>query len=304
MQNNKLTKTEALELICPVVDNEATEEEIKAFQQYIASDPETRKKYHAMLEVKNMVSDRCPRAKSPESLQVFLKEVKERSELHDSHKADFPSSIEEESPSDVDNPSDRDKINGSFNNNSFLYSAAAAIIFLVATFAFFNFGNTESSEKILDDQVYYHFSKSKGQFIQPTIATTNPASAKVKLNDIYKLAIKIPKIRGAEFRGVVYRDFDTGSKTPMLEYYLPEKNQYAYVFTFRIDDIYNFKSVSEPLDAIKACKTPQDFFVRNVNDKHVVSWKWDGVWYSAISAEDGHAFASRLEELKRDVSTL
>ncbi|WP_142712955.1 hypothetical protein [Fodinibius sediminis] len=75
MDNEGLTKYEALELITPVVDDEVCEETRNAFFQYIARHQDVRKKYESIKNIKLLVGSRCPSACAPDTLRDEIKRL-------------------------------------------------------------------------------------------------------------------------------------------------------------------------------------------------------------------------------------
>lgn len=75
MDNEGLTKYEALELITPVVDNEVSEEKRNAFFTYIAKDSDVRKKYESVKNIKSLMGSRCPCICAPDALRKEIKRL-------------------------------------------------------------------------------------------------------------------------------------------------------------------------------------------------------------------------------------
>lgn len=75
MDNESLTKYEALELITPVVDDEVSEEKRNAFFEYIAKHEDVRRKYESVKNIKSLMGSRCPSACAPEALRKEIKRL-------------------------------------------------------------------------------------------------------------------------------------------------------------------------------------------------------------------------------------
>jgi len=77
-----LSKQQALNLLPLVVDEEANEDEIRAFFQYIKHDEEIRRKYQSMKRVKDLVRQRTPRKKTPdylkEKISILIEEERQK----------------------------------------------------------------------------------------------------------------------------------------------------------------------------------------------------------------------------------
>ncbi|MEL7834519.1 hypothetical protein [Fodinibius sp. Rm-B-1B1-1] len=294
--NGKLTKSEALELITPVIDNEASAEEREAFMAYIAHDDEVRQEYQAMKALKSVVRSRCPSAKAPDSLKKFLSSLcsSELSEAEAPPIYDVPCKQTVSSHNNPEQPGD----DHDFSN--WWYFATAAVVLITAllwgSMSYFN-STANSSVYNLEEYAYQHFTKHDGRLVSPTISTASLGFAEIQLAQDYDMPMTIPELEKAEFKGVVYDEFVPGYSAPLLEYHLSEEDQYIYIFAFRLDKMEEFGKLVRNEEAVNTCTKSQDFHVRNVNGKHVVSWKWNDIWYTAISNHDGNTLASLVKPL-------
>lgn len=294
---NELTKAEARNLITPVVDDEVSEEERQAFMAYIEKHDDVRREYESAKRIKSLIGTRCPCAKAPVSLREYIKSLGRDSSS--SQKKDNPVYYDMPCDGSVSQHSD---LNSSKENKSgfkrpFLFSIAATLLVLATTWGFFSFQKSSPDSPIynVEEYAYEHFIKYGGQFVPPTISAASLGSAELHLAQNYDMPMTIPVLKNAEFKGVVYREFVPNYEAPMLEYYLPSADQYIYIFAFQLDKMKEFGQLVRHSEAIKRCNKPKDFYVRNVNGKHVVSWKWDNVWYTAVSNHDGNALASLVK---------
>jgi len=304
MASNDLTRHEALELITPVVDNEVEEELKAAFFEFIENDDDVREKYRSEKRMKEIVATRCPCAKAPDRLR---KRVSEFLADPDRQNIGNPGGSEPiyDRPSDVSgaaDPADSDTLQA-FSGSRTLrrYAAAAAVLFaaILAGYLLSPFypGDTFNVE----EHVYTHFIKHRGQMVQPTIATASMGVAESRLAEVFNRTITVPSLKDAEFVGVVLSDFIPDFRTPMLEYRVPSENQYIYIFAFDVNDLERFSKLARSEEAVKSCQKSKDFHIRDVNGKHVVSWKWDDTWYTAISNHDGRTLASLVEPLQYEM---
>lgn len=307
MSKQELSKREAIILITPVVDNEASEQEKDAFFNFIQDNDEVRRRYESARRVKGLVSSRCPRIKAPDSLceriNMFITSqqlIGENSESADPiYDIPCPGSIQEDNK---DISSAGSKITLDYNNWLFSVAVGLFIIFILGGVFYYNQGPQISDETTaynIEESAFEHFNKHQGSFIEPSYSTASIASAENELAKNYNISIKVPSINNAVFKGVVYSEFVPGYEAPMLEYYLSSDDQYVYVFVFKIDQLEKFGKLVRDKEAIKECDEPQNFHVRNVNGKHVVSWKWDDVWYAAISNHSGDTIASLIDNPAR-----
>lgn len=75
MGKNQLTKYEALELITPVVDDEACKEKRRAFFDFIEDNDDVRRKYKSAKNIKSLMQSRCPCSRAPESLRSGIQKL-------------------------------------------------------------------------------------------------------------------------------------------------------------------------------------------------------------------------------------
>lgn len=297
--NRKLNKAEALELLTPVVDNEVSAEEREAFLAYIAQDEEVRQEYKSMKTIKALLGERCPCAKAPDSLKDFLSTFCSSETFDDPPIYDIPNKktvAQQRQPSSSDS---------STQQSRWWYYAAAAILLITVSFwGFLNYGITsvENSTYNIEEYAYQHFMKHDGKLVPPTISTASLGSAEIELAQNYDMSMTIPELNKAEFKGIVYEEFVPDFKAPMLEYYISAEDQYIYIFAFEIDKMEEFGQLVRDQEAVKACTKSRDFHIRNINGKHVVSWKWNNIWYSAISNHDGNTLASLVKPLNYEPS--
>lgn len=306
MSDERLTKERAIKLITSVVDGEVDENTRISFLDYIEGDSDVRKQYESIKRIKRLVVERCPSHKAPDSLKLRVQQflLQEQGKLkklqNDSginETVDKPSHI----PGDMQNgasgePSGPGATGGS-TYTKWLYAAAASFLILAAFWGLV-YNNQSSSEAYnIEEYVYRHFDNHKGQFIKPTIETENLADAEVQLASTFDMTMTVPPLSNAEFKGIAINEFVPGYRAPLMEYYLPDEDQYIYIFAFDMKKLDQFGSLNRSQEAVKKCIKPEDFHIKNVNGKHVVSWRWNGVWYAAISNHHGETLASLIEPL-------
>lgn len=304
MGKNELTKVEALNLITPVVDNEVSEEKRKAFFHYLSDHEDVRRKYESIKNIKSLVSTRCPCEKAPPSLKnkirTCIENVRAQAKSMDPEVPIYD--IQCSGPAgEKDQQEHTEKVVESVGSDYkyWMYSAAATFLIVALAWGIFNVSlpNDYASYNI-EQNAYEHFVKHDGKLVPPTISTASLGSAETQLASDYGMPMTVPSLKNAELKGVVYAEFVPDFEAPMLEYYLSAEDQYIYIFAFKIDKLKEFGQLFRNQDAVKSCSKPKDFHIQNVNGKHVVSWKWDNVWYAAISNHNGDTLASLIEPLQ------
>lgn len=302
MGKKELTKDEAFKLITAVVDDEASAEDRQAFMDFIAHNDEVRQEFEAIKKIKSLLSSRCPYAKAPKSLRQFVKATcQEDTSQKDEEVPIYDKPCVGPGRQKPDSKDDEKKSHGT--TQRWIFSVAASLLVIAAAWSFFNFYSSADKTKEIyniDEYAYEHFQKNKGKLVSPTITTANLGSAEMRLARDYDMPMTVPALKNAEFKGIAYVDFVPNFKAPMLEYYLPSEDQYIYIFAFKLDKLKEFGQLVRHEEAIQKCDKPKDFYVREVNGKHVVSWKWDDVWYAAISNHNGNRLASLVEPLEYD----
>lgn len=81
MGKSQLTKYEALELITPVVDDEACKEKRRAFFDFIEKNDDVRRKYESAKNIKSLMQSRCPSSRAPESLRSGIQKLLQENNL-------------------------------------------------------------------------------------------------------------------------------------------------------------------------------------------------------------------------------
>lgn len=301
MSKHRLTKREALHLVTPVVDGEVEESVREAFFNFIEKNDHVRKQYESEKRLKNLVSERCPCRTAPESLKkrvrTFLESCEEETSTvpgkagyEEEPLLDYPSRVAGDLQDDLAAPPPP-----ASGWKRWGYAVAASFLILAAFWSIVMQSPAESYN--MEEYVYRHFTEHGGELIPPHINTASLSLAENRLSDEYGMPMTVPSLKNAEFKGVVFSNFVAGFRAPLLEYYLPLQDEYIYIFAFRIDDLKNFEQLVRSKEAIKTCNKPQDFHIREVNGKHVVSWKWKDTWYAAISNHNGEVLASLVEPL-------
>ncbi|MGD8426720.1 MAG: hypothetical protein PVH63_03765 [Balneolaceae bacterium] len=301
MGEKELTKVEALKLITPVVDNEVSSEERRAFMNYIAEHEDVRKKYESIKNIKLLVHSRCPCAKAPDRLRNYIKKIQREGVPAESEDPiyDVPcSGPANHKPASA--LSEKEISNKLFPR--WLLPFAASILIAAITWGFFIFLYPASNESVynVEENAYQQFVKHQGKFIQPTISTPSLGSAEIRLASDFDMPMTVPSIQNAELKGIVFAEFVPHYNAPMLEYYIPSEDQYIYIFAFKLDRLEKFGHLVRDSGAVKACNKPKDYYIRNINGKHVVSWKWNNVWYAAISNQDGKTLVSLVGPLQKN----
>jgi hypothetical protein len=293
----KLTKKQAIDLLPAVVDGEATQEERIAFLSFIADDEDLQEQYRNSMQIKKLLADKLPRAQAPDHLrQRIFKILEEKQNQNELQDIQTDTGIKQNN-----SPSNSGGSSNSIFKPAMRYLAAAAVILFITltTIEFLDRMNQAQDETlfVVENYTALHFMNAGGKLIEPHFASNSTTDAEKYLSDHYGIEMTVPQITGAQFAGIVISDFLNGFETPLLEYVQPEINETIYIFAFSVDQLEKNKQLIRNEIAVETCTTNYNFHVAEVNDHHVVSWMWDGNWYSAISNHNGYDLASLIEPL-------
>jgi hypothetical protein len=296
----RLTKKQAIDLIPAIIDHEATKPEQSAFFKFIENNSDVKRQYKSSLRIKNLLSEKCPRAEAPEHLKNRILSIIQNEELNHSSSLDSASSLSKHPRQKETN----DKRNRSsyFVQPALRYIFAAAVILVLTLLTVELLDRTSSHATdetyIVENYAAQHFINASGQLIDPHFSTISTREAENFLRDQYGIELSVPVIEGTEFAGIVMADFLDGFETPLLEYRQAELGETIYVFSFEMNSLDTLQHLIRDENAAKKCKLMEDFHVLEVDDHHVVSWLWNDVWYAAISNHNGYDLASLIDPLR------
>lgn len=294
----RLTKQQALDILPAVVDGEVSDELMKAFMAFIETHPDVREEYEDALLIKKLLSEKLRRQKAPAHLKMKVNRIIEEMDLESSYR-------DMETSSKTISESTESLGDGSFTHNilypSLRYLAAAAVILFITltTLRFLDRMDTadEFMAATVENYTAVHFVNTSGKAPDYHFATSSEEEAEKYLRDHHGVSITVPKISGASFAGVFMSDFYNGMVAPLLEYRQPEIGETIFLFAFSVDNIDKNKNIVRDREAVKKCVTTTDFHVAEVESRHVLSWKWDGNWYTAVSNHNGYDLAALIEPL-------
>ena len=298
MSGNKLTKEEAIRLITPVVDNEVNEDTKIAFFKYLERDDEVRLQFESAKRIKVLVSTRYKSIKAPDSLRRKVQDFMDAPNRYPDRKTrnpylDQPGQIPAESTPEEEEP-ERAEADGGMKR--WIYGVAATLMIgILLGFLYFTQADTQIYN--IEENVYTHFTNNGGQLIEPTFKANSLTEAEIKLSELIGFPVTVPPLENTELKGVVYSNFTPEYKTPLLVYSIPESDQFIYIFAFNFKKMESNGRIAPDPEAIKKCINPRDYHIKEINGKHVVSWRWNGTWYTAISNHDGKTLASMVKPL-------
>lgn len=302
MEKSPLTKKEALELVTAVVDGEVNEETRRAFFASLQYFGDVRRQFQSEKAVKQLLRERMPREKAPAHLRSRIRYL-----LSD----DIPGGADEQEwkPDQPDPPSPSSSLTDLQGKGNLSYTAessrsmaiwkiaAAALLLAGVILAGIFWEEVGQTTYNVEEYALTHFQEHNGRLIEPTIQTASIADAELEVSERYDFSLNIPSLDKADFMGVVWTDFVPDFKAPLLEYYLPSEDQYIYIFAIDIDRLQGFRNLVRDQEAIQTCQKPKDYHIREIDGKHIVSWRWENMWYAAISNHKGDTLASLIKQL-------
>lgn len=306
-----LNKKEAIQLLPLIVDNEASEEEKMAFFKYIQTDKEVKKKYDSLLFVKQLLKTKYSRENAPDHLRNKISGIIEDMEW------------EKEQESRVDNKSSYVQDSNSFDDNEFKsqanrslspmlrllkparYLVAASVIFifslLIIEFLEKMSADRYNNQQSVEQVALNHF--TTGSHIKASLASYSPISfdhATELLKEQMSYSPRLPKIEGANLRSIVQTPFIKNHTIPVLEFYQSGIDEAIHIFAFKLGEFKDPGMVDRDPEAVKNCNGYEDFHIKEINGKHIVSWKWGDYWYTAVSNHNGNDLIALVEPTRTE----
>ncbi|MEX0662285.1 MAG: hypothetical protein WEA58_03130 [Balneolaceae bacterium] len=305
----KLTRKQALDLIPSILDGEATEVESHAFFNYIDEDLVVRKQFNSLKIIKKLVKEKFKKDKAPYHLKCRINEL--ISDMEWEEKCFFKV---DNSPNSVKNDI-RDSSSSTSSNRKVIYkflkpfrylTAAAVILFLsLITIELLEYTSTDPVpvSQSLEEIVFKHFENSDD--VSEILTSVTPEDinhASEYLEAELSYFPRMPLFEGAEITEVMYSSFIENYNTPVLKFHQEDMNENIYVFAFKLDELEKEQSIRRDPEAVKHCQKYDDYHIREVNGKHIVSWKWGDYWYAAVSNHNGNDVIAMMEPMEEESS--
>lgn len=306
----KLNKQEALLLLSLIVDNESSENEKAAFFRYIQNDEEVRKKYESLLFVKQLLKTKYSPKKAPDHLRQKVADMIEDMEWEKKEKSkvdNTSSSLSEKSSRKTEKIIDKKNPSHFSMMKAVRYASAAAVILCLSflTIDLLEKASTNSfqANQGVEEVALSHF--NSGNHISASIASYKPVSADHALQilkDEMSHHLRLPAINGADLKRILYTTFADGLATPVLEFHQAGIDEIVHIFAFRLDELEKDYKMKRDPEAVKLCKTNDDYHITEIDGKHVVSWRWGDYWYTAVSNQNGNDLIAQLEPMEEEMN--
>ncbi len=285
----KLEKRDAFELVTPIVDGEADEQERDAFFRYIETDPDVKDYYQEELWLKQLVKVRVKYEPAPDYLKKKIDRI--------------VTSLGEEEISKAASKVTYGRNRGNLESKSYFVAkyAIAAVLVLMAFAYLFQLLSSEAFESMpphsampkLEQQVHTHFLENQGRFITPDIVADGTNDLRRTVFEQFGHEYYVPELTNLSLSGVKKSEFIAEYHTPLFQYKVAEKD-YIYIYAFHIPEMENH--LLRNTDAVEFCIKDYKYHIASFEGKDIVSWKWDEFWYVGISHHDGRELASMLPQ--------
>ena len=282
-------KNNIKELITAYVDNELKGSELENFEAVLNEDTNLKQLVEQEQSIKSLIQSNVKKVAVPDSLRMKIDNVLSQEQA------------KMESLTNKNGGETTNRINSAESSTKKSFSrvfllAAATIIFaiLLWTTQSDQSSSTVASEGIpVEYMTFVHFQNHEGSGLPPSFDAHNTMEAQSILKEQYGCNITVPELAGAEFAGVVYADFHDGFHTPLLSYRVSD-GDYIYIFAFEMKNLDGNADLSRHPQAADAIIAHNDVYIIDYEGLHVVSWKWNDVWYSGISKHHGDVLAAML----------
>lgn len=174
----------------------------------------------------------------------------------------------------------------------FLLVAALVVISFIGGFFSYNMTTSNENQVNLEKFIVAHF--EKGSINQNWIPISNDhTSASDFLVKSVGWNPNIPPVANAQFDGLFAFPISSNTISHVFAYTLSD-GQPLYVFAMPVNIMQEKSNIAVTEEAFSFCAKSENYFIENVNGKHVVSWRWKNDWYSAVSNHNGKDIAALL----------
>lgn len=267
------------ELATAYVDNEATTEERKLIESNLQKNKELQRFIMSEKAIKSILVERLPVISAPDKLKSFCIEFVESSSKENSRNT---------AEQIVSSP-----INISWMSLAYRWAAAAVVVLGLIALLYQYMGQADEIF-LVENHAHRHFVTTVSDISYLPLHEHSTHAAEEYLSAHFGINITVPTLDGAQFEGVVISEFVPGFETPLLSYSAADPSDLIMIFVFEIDKMYNKVYLKRDEDAVSTCVEHDDVHIKDIQGKHVVSWKWGDTWYTAVSHHDGEVLASML----------
>ncbi|MCH8496309.1 MAG: hypothetical protein LAT57_11865 [Balneolales bacterium] len=262
-----------LERLSAFVDGEVSSQEHHELQSLVQNDTKAKRFTDDERELKRCLKRACSKTKASAELRNKCLEAINSQNIT--------------SISDKSSPL-------SSKGKSYYRLMAAASVLLAVSLAFWfannQFTSAPSEIYAVESYVYQHFMTNHDIELMPY----DTKMAQSYIYSTYQIDMTVPELDGATFKGMSYAEFVPGFNTPVLVYHVADTPDPVMIFAFEVEAMHGDIILERDEYAVATCTGHDDVHIKDIDGKHIVSWKWNGTWYSGISHHDGEVLASML----------
>ena len=292
------------ELITAFVDGEASPDEIIALEKLRRGDSTIDQAIDAEIQIRHTLRQKCRKIHAPRHLRSKCLELLRSENLNATTTFDASENIASSKTTQIHqlHPSGRSQTNKTFVSRQLLrWLVAASVLFSVGFLSgqyIFPIQQDVYSQTTytyaVEDLVQRHFSLASDVQLSEINSLHTPIEAEQYLNARMGFELTVPELNNATFIGAEMSEFVPGYSTPLLKYSVAGQDDPIHIFAFPIDKMEGDIRLIRDIEAIKKCKSASDTYIKDIDGKHIVSWKWGNVWYVGVSNHNGEVLASML----------
>ena len=158
---------------------------------------------------------------------------------------------------------------------------------------------TEGTQPPGLEQMVYELFSDTGSFHQDPSWSFSPdvrmERVQVALQTELQSSARLPKMDERHLRRIYEHTFPSNVLSPVLAYLHEQTGEWIYVFSFEIRALEASEELHRDPEAIRHCQKGNQFYVQQIGEKELVSWRWNGHWYTAISNHKGSELIALLQ---------
>lgn len=158
---------------------------------------------------------------------------------------------------------------------------------------------TEGTQSPGLEQMVYELFSDTGSFHQDPSWSFSPdvrmESVQVALQTELQSSARLPEMEERHLRRIYEHTFPSNVLSPVLAYLHEQTGEWIYVFSFEIRALEASEELHRDPEAIRHCQKSNQFYVQQIGEKELVSWRWNGHWYTAISNHKGSEVIALLQ---------
>jgi len=316
----KINREEALRMLYGVADGEVTGEKRAAFFQYLKKDETLRWQYEQVVLLKHALRNRLKReplpAEARERMVALMNRLATENESIPSTQNTQTRTLKLLDRSSFGSDKTPDWFTVRFWIKPLRTIAAAAVLLAMTLFTIEILDRSttrtadQNSMEIVQnideagaegdlEQIIYELFSDTGSFGQDPFWSFAPdvriERVKEALQTELRSSARLPEMNERHLRRIYGHTFFADHKSPVLAYHHPQSGEWIYIFAFDIIDLEQSGTLHRDPAAVRYCQKDDLYHVKQIGGKDIVSWQWEGHWYTAISNHKGDELIALLE---------